>query len=274
MKKILLLLSLTVVVFAANCQLSVELGAKRTDLKNSALTFGITYLKSLDSLFGGQELFIPGKHSFFMVTPELDINTGTSDAFSSIVVKASGLWNVFKTKTVAGLEAPDYNKTFHSLPLSLGIESNNKFNNVNGILEAGWVPYYQSYARNSPTFVKRSRFGLFFQTGYKFSVDSSGIGGQEYSAEEKPKRIIARGRGLFSLDTDAFLKVGGLNVGLVGSAEGWADIVNSEFYYKLEGRARVYLTPTQWFDFIIQKGSGAPLFNGAEQIGIGTTIKF
>lgn len=273
MKKIFLLLSFAITLFAANGQLSVELGAKRTDLKNSAVTVGITYLQSLDSIFGGQELFVPGKHSFFLVTPELDINTGTADAFSSIVLKASGLLNVFKTHTVAGLDAPDYSKTFHTFPISLGMESNSKFNNVNGIIEAGWVPYYQSYARNTPAFLKRSRLGFFLQTGYKFSVDSSGIGGQEYSAEEKPKRIIARGRGLFSMDTDAFLKVGGLNVGLVGSAEGWADVVNSEFYYKLEGRARVYLTPTQWFDFIIQKGSGAPLFNGAKQFGIGTTIK-
>lgn len=260
-------------VLVAHSQLTVELGAERTDLKKNAITFGITYLRSLDSIFGGQELFVPGKNSFFIVTPELDITTGTEDAFSSIILKASGLWNVFKTHTVAGLEAPNYNKTFHSFPISLGVETNNRFNNTNGIFEVGWVPYYQSYARNSPTWIKRSKFGVFLQTGYKFNSDSLGVGGEANESEEKEHKGILRGRGLFSVDTDAFLKVGGLTAGLVGKAEGWADIANSEFYYSIEGRVRLYLNPDQYFDVIWQKGSSAPLFNDSEQVGVGITIK-
>lgn len=260
-------------VLVAQSQLTVELGAERTDLKKNAITFGITYLRSLDSIFGGQELFVPGKKSFFLVTPELDITTGTEDAFSSIILKASGLWNVFKTHTVAGLEAPNYNKTFHSFPISLGVETNNRFNNTNGIFEVGWVPFYQSYARNSPQWIKRSKFGVFLQTGYKFNSDSLGVGGEANESEEKEHKGILRGRGLFSVDTDAFIKIGGLNVGLVGSAEGWADIVNNGFYHKLEGRARVYLNPDQTFDVIFSSGSGAPLFNSAFQAGVGISIR-
>jgi len=272
MKKLLIGI-LLITSLAANAQLGIELGTKRTELGKTALTFGISYLQSLDSIFGGQELFVAGKNSFFVVTPELDVVSGTEDAFSSIIVKASGLWNVFKTHTVAGLEAPDYNKTFHSFPISLGAESNSQFNNINGILEVGWIPFYQSYARNTPEFIKRSRFGIFMQAGYKFISDSSGVGGQENESAEPEKKGIARARGFFSMDTDAFLTVGALKIGLVGTAEGWLDLANSEQYYRLDGRMRIYLTPDQYFDLIWQRGASAPLFNQAEQIGVGLTFK-
>lgn len=273
MKKLFLSILLIISLLTAESQLVLDLGASKTDLKNNAVTVGITYLQSLDSIFGGQELFIPGKNSFFMVVPEIDIRTGTEDAYSSINIKASGLFNVFKTKTVAGLIAPDYNKTFHSFPVSLGVETNNQFNNVNGIVEVGWVPYYQSYARNSPQFVKQSRFGIFIQTGYKFSDDSTGIGGEIYEGKEQAKKGILRGRGIFTVDTDAIIRISNVKVGLVGSAEGWADIANSEFYHKVEGRVRVYLNENQYFDVIGSSGSGAPLFNQATQYGVGMTIK-
>lgn len=273
MKKIFVAILLMITV-AAQSQLNVELGARQTELGNGAISFGISYLKSLDSIFGGQEYFVPGKRSWFMVTPELEIVSGSEDAFSSIILKASGLFNTFKTtQTPSGLTIPDHNKTSHSFPISLGVEANNSFDNVNGIFEVGWVPYYQSYTRSSPTWVKRSRFGIFMQTGYKFSVDTTGQGGDEFASAEQVKRFIARARGILSVDTDAIFHVGALNVGLVGSAEGWADIANSEFYHKLEGRARIYLTPDQYFDVIWSSGSGAPLFNDAEQVGVGFTFR-
>lgn len=272
MKKILVAILLMITV-TATAQLNVELGARQTELGKGAISFGISYLKSLDSIFNGQEYFVPGKHSWFMVTPELELVSGSEDAISSIVLKATGLFNVFKTTQVSGLTVPDNSKTFHSFPVSLGIEANNSFDNVNGILEVGWVPYYQSYARQSPTWVKRSKFGIFMQTGYKFNIDSTGIGGDQFASQEKVRRLIARARGILSLDTDAILRIGALNIGLVGSAEGWADIVNSEFYHKLEGRARIYLTPDQYFDVIWSSGSGAPLFNEAQQVGVGFTFR-
>jgi hypothetical protein len=272
MKKIIIPI-LLFISFNSYSQLNLNIGAIKTDLKNNAISVGITYLRSLDSIFGGQELFIAKKNSFFMVTPELDIQTGTEDAFSSIVLKATGLINVFKTHTVAGLEAPNYNKTFHSFPVSLGVETNNQFNNTNGILEAGWVPYYQSYSRQSPEWIKRTRFGVFLQAGYKFNADSSGIGGEVNESEEKEERAIFRAKGSFAVDTDKFIKIGGINIGLLGTADGWADIVNSAFYSKLEGRIRVYLSDATAFDVIFSSGSGAPLFNEAFQQGVGVSIK-
>lgn len=274
MKKIFLALLLLVSTLSYS-QLTLELGAMKTDLKNSAIRLAIKYLKTGDSLWGDQEHFIPGKRSFFLVTPELDIQTGTADAFSSISVKATGLFNIFKTTTVAGLTTPDYNKTFHSFPVAIGIETTNEFNNTNGILEAGWVPYYQSYGRTSPTWVKKTSFGLFLQAGYKFSKDTVGlIGGEVDESLEKEESAILRARGTFNINTDRLVKLAGFDIGLIGTADGWGDIINSEFYHKLEGRVRVFLTDQYWLDFMITRGSGAPLFNQATQGGLGLTMKF
>lgn len=272
MKKILLA-ALLFTTIVANSQLNLDISASKTDQKNNAISIGLTYLKSLDSLYGNQEFFVPGKHSFFMITPELDIRTGTADAYSSIVLKATGLFNVFKTTEIAGLIGPDYNKTFHTFPISIGVETNNQFNNTNGILEAGWIPYYQSYGRSSPDWIKRTNFGVFLQAGYKFNYDSSGVGGQVNESEELPKKGILRVRGSFGVDTDRFVKIRGLDIGLVGTADGWGDLINSAFYHKLEGRVRVYLSEATAFDFIFTSGSGAPLFNEAEQYGVGVRLK-
>lgn len=272
MKKIIVILLMFIGV-TAHSQLDVNVGAAKTDLKNSAISIGLTYLRSLDSIFGNNEYFIPGKHSFFVVSPEIDIQTGTADAYSSIVLKASGLFNTFKTKEVSGLIIPDYHKTFHTFPISIGVETNNQFNNTNGILEVGWIPYYQSYGRASPEWIKRTDFGLYLQAGYKFNSDTSGVGGQANESEEQAEKAILRVRGSFGIDTDRFIKIRGLDIGIVGTADGWGDIINSAFYHKLEGRVRVYLTEATAFDFIFTSGSGAPLFNEGEQYGVGVRLK-
>ena len=169
---------------------------------------------------------------------------------------------------------PDFNRTAHTFPISVGVETNAAFNVTNGIVEVGWIPFYQSYTRPSPDWLKRTRFGVFLQGGYKFAEDTTGVGGQENSSEEPNKRGIFRAHGTGALDTEAFITIRGLGVGLVGTADGWADVVNSAFYYKLEGRARIYLTPETYFDFVISKGSGAPLFNEATQGGVSVGVKF
>lgn len=274
MKKIILFL-LLLASLCAQSQLSVNLGAQKTDLNNGAITIDISYLRSLDTLFGNQDFFVPGKRSFFMVSPDLDINAGTDDAISSIVLKASGLFTTFKTTTSpSGLLTPDFNRTAHTFPISIGVETNAQFNNTNGIFEVGWIPFYQSYSRPSPEWVKRTTFGIFLQAGYKFDLDTSGAGGEANQSEEQEKRGIFRAHGNGGLDTEAIVNIRGLGIGIVGTADAWADIANSAFYYKLEGRARVYLTPETYFDFVISKGSGAPLFNEAVQSGVSVGLKF
>jgi len=277
MKKIVLILLLSLTVIFVKAQLQVTIAASKTELKDNAITIGLTYLRSFDSLFGDQEHFIPGKKSFFLITPELDIQTGTADAFSSITAKATGLISTFKTTTVAGLTTPDFNKTFHVFPVSIGAETNNLFNNINGIFEVGWIPYYQSYGRSSPDWVKKTNFGIFLQAGYKFGIDSMGrttIGGEIDKSEERPDRGILRAKGEFGINTGELLTISGLKIGLVANAEGWYDALNSAVYHKLEGRARFFLNATQYVDLLFSKGSGAPLFNQAFQAGVGLTLSF
>lgn len=274
MKKIIVILLLLVSVLA-NAQLSVNIGAQRTQLDKSAITIDISYLQSLDTLLSNQEFFIPGKKSFFMVSPEIDLMTGTDDALSSIIVKASGLFTTFKTTTSpSGLLTPDFNRTYHTFPISLGVETDASFKNTNGIFELGWIPFYQSYGRASPDWVKKTHFGIFLQGGYKFDDDTTGVGGEELATEEPAKRGIFRVHGKGGLDTEAVINLHGLGIGLVGTADAWADAVNSAFYYKLDGRVRVYLTPQTYFDFVITKGSGAPLFNEATQGGVSLGLNF
>lgn len=274
MKKIIIALLLFVST-ASYSQLTLDLGAIKTELKNSALRLGIKYLVSFDSLYGDQEHFLPGKKSFFLITPEADIQTGTEDAFSSITIKATGLFNTFKTTMVAGLLTPDYNKTFHSFPVSIGIETTNQFNNTNGIFEAGWIPYYQSYGRSGPEWIKKTRFGIFLQAGYKFSKDTVGlIGGEVDESAEQAEHAILRTRGTFGVNTDRLVKIAGFDIGLLGDANAWYDVVNSELYHQLQGRVRLFLSDTRYLDFSYSVGSAAPLFNKAEQVGIGLQMKF
>lgn len=257
----------------ARSQLTVDLGTSKTELGNAALRVGLTYLANLDSIFGGRQLFIPGKHSFFVLTPQADIQAGTEDAFTSIELKATGLLNVFKTKVVGGLINPDFSRVFHVFPMSLGAETDARFANTNAIAEIGWIPYWQSYARPGPDWVKKASIALYIQGGYKINLDSSGIGGKLFGTEEQNHKVILRARGKFKVDTDKFFDIRGVNFGLVGTAEGWADVINSAFYHKLEGRARVFLKDDIFLDLIFASGSGAPLFNESEQYGVGITLK-
>lgn len=274
-KLIVLIVTCCLLSVAGHSQLEVVIGASKTELRRNAVTIGLTYLKSFDSLFGHQTHFIPGKKSFFVITPELNIRTGTSDAYSSINVKATGLLTTFKTEEYEGLISPDLSKTFHIFPFAVGVETNNLFNNINGILEAGWIPYYQSYSRGGPDFIKKTNFGIWLQAGYKFKVDSTlGTGGGKDESLEQPDKTIVRLRSSAGIDTKELITINGLKIGLVGQADVWYDVINGAVYHKIEGRGRFYLNATQYIDFIYSKGSGAPLFNGADQYGVGITLTF
>lgn len=273
------LLPILILLFttAAKSQLIINAGSTRTDLKNAAIQIGFTYLKSLDSTISNQEFSLYGKNSWFVVTPDIEFRTGTSDAFSSIIVKASGLFSKFRVTTVDGLEAVDINKTMHIFPVSFGAESNNRFDFVNGMLEIGYTPFYQSMTRSSPDFIKKTRFGIYLQGGYKFklsdSVKTAAIGGQVDESEEDLQEGILRAKGNFSIDAGRIVRLAGFQIGLIGNSNAWYDLLHQEFYYQLQGVARFYLTDNVYFDLTLDKGSGAPLFNNGKQYGAGLTLK-
>lgn len=260
--------------------IELSLGTIKTALKDGAIDIGIKYLRSLDSTFKEQDILLAQHNSLFQATPEINIQTGTADAFSAINVKMQGLWMFFPTTTVAGQVTPNTAGLMHCIPVSVGLETNNKFNILNGIIEAGYVPWYQSAMMSSvPAWIKHTKVGVFLQSGYKFALDKTGndaIGGQTDESGEKPDNAIFRAKGSFAIDTKSLFELYGIGVGLVGSTDGWYDFLNKQVYYTIEGKFRLYLTSAkeQYLDFKYQKGSGAPNFNEGDQFGLGLTVRF
>lgn len=255
--------------FCSMSQLSVNLSAAKTDLRNAAVTIGISYAQSIQTVVDNKTFFHAGKNSSLIFYPDIDIETGTTDAFGAITAKFTGLGMVFKTTTVAGLVAPDLHRTFQTFPISIGIESNKNFSFINTVVEAGWVPYF-------PT-VRGLTAGVLIQGGVKSkafnSPDSVGGGAMDESAETTGDGIF-RARGFFRVNSPYLVNIDFFKVGLIGSADGWYDMAHGAGYYKLEATARVYLKDGQYIDFVYQKGSGAPLFNTGNQFLLGLTLKF
>lgn len=276
-QKLLVILVILITSFTSQAQLEINLGAGKTDAKNAAVSIGLTYARSFDSIWNNSDYFFAGKHSFFAITPDIEIHTGTEDAFSAINLKVTGLWTTFKTKTEDDLILADLSRTFHAFPMSLGVETNSFFNNINGIAEIGWVPWYQTSTNPLPEIIKNTHIGFWLQGGYKFKVDSLRqvlTGGKEDESLELPNTAILRLKGSAGFDTKTIIQVNSLNVGLVGNADAWYDAANGAFYHKIDIRGRFYLTQDGWIDFVWQKGAGAPTFNTGEQYGIGATIRF
>ncbi len=258
--------------FTTAAQVKVTVGGVRTETNQAAIAIGFNYLKSLDSLYGGKEAMIYGKRSWIMVTPEVDFQTGGADALNGITGKATAMITKFRTTVVDGIETPDADKVLHVFPVSVGAESNNRFNFVNGIVEAGYTPYYQSVTSNLPHWLKRTKLGVFLQTGYKFG-DSSNWNPDDQSQEAMRSGIL-RARGSFSINTRDVITVDAFRVGIVGKTNVWYDFVNRKFHSQIVGTARLRLTPTMFVDVEYQKGSGAPNFNDGDQFGTGLSILF
>ena len=260
--------------------LEISTGTIITVLKQNAIDFGIRYVRSMDSIFKVQDILLAGNNHLFQASPDFTVQSGTSDAFSAINLKMTGLLMYFKTTTVADIKTPCTRCYMHLLPISAGIETNNTFTSINGIVEVGYVPWYQSpMMKNIPEWIKRSKIGVFVQAGYKFRLDyGAGVtpGGQADESKEEVNSEIIRAKGSFAIDTKSIFEIGGIGVGLIGSSDGWYDFVNSEVYYNVSGKARLYLNKQgdRYFDLKYQKGSGAPNFNQGEQYGVGLTVGF
>jgi hypothetical protein len=271
--KILVALLLFISV-QAKSQVEVNIGAAKTALRDNAITIGLHYLKSFDSVWRNSELFLAGKNSFFTISPQVDIETGNQDAFSSISLKATGMLATFKTKMLNGIEIVESRQTFHVFPISFGAETNNLFNNINGLLEVGWMPYYQN---NASELWKRTRIAFFVQAGYKFKNDTTGStaeGGEIDQSLEEPNQFLGRFKGSASIDTKEIISINSLNIGIVGSGDVWYDFVNSAIYHRIDVKGRFYISRDQFIDLVYQHGSGAPLFNQGDQYGLALTLRF
>lgn len=269
----LLMLLFLIMPFMSMSQVQVTIGAGKSELRENAITIGLTYLKSFDSIWKNSQYVFVGKNSTFSLSPEVYMQTGTEDAFSSINVKATGLFTKFKTTAIRGYQTPDPTKLMHNFPIAIGAETNNLFNILNGIIEAGYMPWYRGATKSK--LLKQTKVGIFLQAGYKFFLDSTGksaIGGEVDQSKEQIERGIARVKGSFGIDTKTIIKINNLDVGLVGTADVWYDFINGATYYRIDGRGRFFLDKERYIDIIYQKGSGAPNFNRGDQFGLGLTI--
>ena len=276
-----------VIIFFANLKVSgqdkpiaIDLSTIKTELKQNAISVGINYIKSLDSLFQLQDILVANKNSLFQVTPQFNVQTGTSDAFSSINAKVTGLFMTFRDTTIAEQKTPNTARGFQTFPISIGIETNNKFNIINGIVEAGWVPWYQTQGnKRTPKWLKNTKFGIFLQGGYKFGIDTTNftaIGGAKDESKEDVDKAIFRAKSSFGFNTNSLFELSEVGIALLGNGDLWYDFLNSQVYYTIQGKLRCYLTNNKdkYFDFKYQKGSGAPNFNEGDQYGLGLTVTF
>lgn len=270
-KKMLMILIMLISV--AQAQLVVNLGANKTETKNAVIAIGLTYAKSLDSLWTDTDFFAAGNNSVLMFTPELAIQSGSQDAFNSISLKATGMLIKFGTVEEDGLILSDPSRTFHVFPASLGVETNNTFNNINALFEAGWVPWWYTSTNKSSELLKRLKVGAWLQAGYKIKVDTTITLLKDESLED-PGSFIFRLRANAGFDSKAIVNLNGLDVGFVGNANAWYDVANGALYHSIDLRGRFYLSDQTFIDLTYFVGSGAPLFNSSIQYGIGATVKF
>lgn len=250
-------------------QLVLNIGAGKTDQKKEAITFGIQYLRSLDSVLNSGEHVKYGRNSIFLITPAFNIQSGTNDALNLLTAKVTGeLLTYETTQATSGHSIPNFARPFSSFPFSAGIETNDQFQFINSIIEIGYVPVF--IGRDNPEVLRHTHLGIYLQGGYKFKLDSNAVfneGGDKDGSDEGVNTGLFRAKGHLDVDTKAIAQLGTIKVGLVGSADVWADIVNGSIYHRLDGIFRVYLSTKQTIDFVYQHGSGAPLFNQGEQFG-------
>jgi len=174
----------------------------------------------VDSLFKSQDILMSSGRSLFQVAPQFNVLSGTGDAFSSINARISGIFMTFHDTTISGMITPNTARGFNTFPISAGLESNNKFNIVNGIAEIGWVPWYQTKNnKKTPEFLKHTRFGIFIQGGYKFKVDTTGntaSGGEKDQGKEKSDNGLFRVKGRFGITTGKIFEINGIDVLITG----------------------------------------------------------
>ena len=260
-------------VVNAQGNLDLNIGTARTELRNNALRFGVNY--AADVFSGFSDGISGGRKNLFFVMPEFAVEEGSEDAFSSIIVKAAGFTGLFKKTSIDGIEFHDLQRTFHVIPFSAGIETNGAFSILNLIGEAGYFPWYQQPQHG---FLRLTRVGVFLQGGYKFSKDTANIkfdGGAKEEGKETPGNGVFRAKFTGGINTKNVLKTAkGAGLELIGDGNLWYDIVNSCFYYKLSGKARICFTKKYYFDLFYERGSGAPNFNEGDQFGVNLGVAF
>lgn len=253
---------------------NVAIGLLRTASDNlsarAVIGFSEKYVRSVEKYSGSGMVF--------QLSPEVYVEAGANDSFSSITIKARGLFLIFHKKTLgevsdlpgpAPLVIPDLGKLFHAIPISVGVESDSQLRNIAALLEVGWSPLL--YPEQKPFKLGENvKFELLVQTGYKFKVSdvSNGVGGLEDESAESPNKGLARLKASLEIRQNI-----GSRIGIRGDAVGWYDLVNNEFYHRLDATVRLTMFPGKHFDLKYQNGSGAPNFNKGNQFSANLALE-
>ncbi len=266
----------TTSLIAQNKDLSFSIGTVRTEAEAAAIRYLIEYTKNLHSLLLMSKEF--EGNWLLELSPEVKLETGEKDAFNGLIAKVNGNFILFDTVQVAGIPTINTAKYFSVIPLSLGIETNRRFDNVNALAEVGYIPWYQN-DKSISKILKKSKIGIFLQGGYKVKVDSmesinneKEIGNTDQGKED-PNSTLARIKATAVFNPQIMIG-SDFGLGAIGAANTWFDLINSEFYYRIEATFRIILTTGQFFDFSYQKGSGAPNFNTGDQFSANIVITF
>jgi len=267
--------------------LDISLGSIKTEAEQAALGILVKYSENIDSNYlllnaKPKNFDIDSDDSgwLFDISPEIEIQTGDADAFNGIIAKITGNYIRFDLKKIEyegqkPVITPDSSKLFHVYPISVGFESDRNFQNVSGLLEAGYIPFYSKWKLGL-----QHKVGIFIQGGYKFENDEDdnatpNIGGAVNESEEKPGDEIARIK--FDAGTDLtlpFLSKGKYNIHFIPRARLWYDLINSEVYHKYEAVLKLTLGKDRSFDLRYEDGSGAPNFNEGEQFSANISFKY
>jgi hypothetical protein len=239
----------------------------KNNLGQTGIKIGFNYNQSLDSIFE-VEHFKTWDKGLMTITPSVRFETGTNGVFSALSGKMTGFMMFFDTTNIGTIVTPRTDKVFHTIPISVGFETSNDFQIVNGIIEIGYMPWYQMPTAKMPALLKHTTVAVFLEAGYNFG--SKGV------SPELPNKSILRAKGHFGIHTQNLFvnPKNGRGFALIGSTNGWYDVLNAKAYYRLEAKLRWFLSTDYFADFIYEKGSGAPTFVQGKQMGIGFTKAF
>ena len=251
--------------------IEIAIGTLRTVAEQTAARF----LVDVSKRFSGLDFQANQRRSLIYWTPDLRVEVGDHDAFSSVIARVTGSYLRFRTVDVEGITTPD-SRFFHSFPFSAGVETDRAFRNINALVEAGYVPWFLGEKFGQ---LRSLQAGVFVQAGYKSLVDTAGTGaaaagGNTDQSSEPPDSWLMRVKASLRFAPSLRLSGSGQGVGLNVAAHAWYDAANDAGYNSLDLTARLSIDARHHFDLTYQKGSGAPLFNKGEQWSANLTFVF
>jgi len=217
-------------------------------------------------------------HGWFLdVAPNVDLESGDESSFNHVIGKVTGNLVFFDVGEVEGVPVVDWGHFVHVVPLSIGVEADDKFTFVNVLAECGYVPFLLNESIGPQYKLGLNpRAGVFIQAGRKFDLDETArIGNAEDESDEDLDSNIFRFKATASLEIEVPIEqLVGAKTTARAEATGWYDIANDDVYHRLSGIIEMKVSGQTSLEFRFDSGSGAPNFNEGDQFGVGLTVAF